>query len=198
MMKVIKIAKAKPRRVPFGQERDIYALFEAMPEVLEKPTLFRPLCINKGPEKGPDFIAVNKKGHLLIGEVKNRSFRTDGWIQAKRYAKRFAEMREAELNTELRRAGMHVGIRKAVKGFLGSTAKRALLNPSRRRLQIILVAESFSDKILHSTRRDDLGAPLKSKVKDVKCIVVRMYAVPRAARFAIATVISGKRRKLRR
>jgi len=94
-MKVIKIAKAKPRRVPFGRERDIYALFEAMPEILEKPTLFRPLCINKGPEKGPDFIAVNKKGHLLIGEIKNRSFRTDGWIQAKRYASR-AGLRDNE------------------------------------------------------------------------------------------------------
>jgi hypothetical protein len=198
MMKVIKIAKAKPRRVPFWRERDIYALFAAMPEVLEKPTLFRLLSINKGPEKGPDFIAVNKKGHLLIGEIKNRSFRTDGWIQAKHYAKRFAKMREPALDTELGRAGVHAGIRKAVKGFLGSTAMRALLNPSGRRLQSILVAESFSDKVLRSTRRDDLGVPLKSKVKDVKCIVVRMFAVPRAARFAIATVITGKRRKLRR
>lgn len=38
-MKVIKIAKAKPRRVPFGRERDIYALFEAMPEVLSSLAL---------------------------------------------------------------------------------------------------------------------------------------------------------------
>jgi len=197
-MKVYRIEKAKPKRVPFGQEKDIYALFEAMPEVLEKPTLFRLLYINKGPEKGPDFIAVNKKGHLLLGEIKNRSFRIDGWIQAKRYAKRFAKMREDELNNELSKVGAGTSVRRAVKGFLGSTAKAALLNPSRRRLQIILVAESFSDKVLRITHRDDLGAPLKSKVKDVKCIVVQTFVVPRAAKFAVAAVISGKRRKLRR
>jgi len=107
-------------------------------------------------------------------------------------------MREDELDTELHRAGTITGIRKAVKGFLGSTATRALINPSRRRLQIVLVAESFSDKVLRRTRRDDLGVPLKSKVKDVKCIAVHMFLVPRASKFAIATIISGKRRKLRR
>ena len=85
-----------------------------------------------------------------------------------------------------------------MKGFLDPTAKRALLNPSKRRLQIILVAEGFSDKVLRSTRRDNLGSPLKSKVKDVKCIEVQTFAVPRAAKFAVAAVISGKRRKLRR
>jgi hypothetical protein len=107
-------------------------------------------------------------------------------------------MREAELDIELCRTGTITGIRKAVKGFLGLTALQALLNPSRRKLQIVLVAESFSDKVLRSTHRDDLGAPLKSKVKDVKCIAVQTFFVPRAAKFAIATVISGKRRKLRR
>ena len=197
-MKVYRIEKANPKRVPFGREKDIYALFKAMPQVLEKPTLFRLLYMNKGPEKGPDFVAVNKKGHLLLGEIKNRSFRIDGWTQAKRYAKRFSKMREDELDIELCKVRAGTSVRRAVKGFLDPTAKRALLNPSRRKLQIVLVAERFSDKVLRRTHRKDLGAPLKSKVKDVKCIEVQTFAVPQAAKFAVAAVISGKRRKLRR
>ncbi len=146
-------ATPKPRRVHVSREKAIYALLERTPELLEKKAQFRLLSINKGPEKGPDFVAVNKKGHLVLGEIKRGSLSIRAWGQVKTYAKRFAKMRHRELNEELSGALRGRDIRRSLPGFLGSTAWRALLNPSSRRLQLVLVAKGFSDRVLRSIAR---------------------------------------------
>ncbi|MBI4588016.1 MAG: hypothetical protein HY725_04210 [Candidatus Rokubacteria bacterium] len=197
-MQLVAVEGARPKRVAPRREREIYCLLRVNPELFEKDTQFKLLYVNKRAEKGPDFVAVNRKGHLLLGEVKKGGLPTSAWSQAKRYAKRFANMREAELNIQLARSGISKKVRDLLRGFLSSTGFAALLNPSRRKLHLVFVAEAFSDRILRATTRDSLGRVLRSKVKDVKCVELRTYRVPRAATLAIASVVGGRRRRFRR
>jgi len=133
------------------------------------------LCLNKGPEKGPDFIAVNQKGHLLLGEIKRGPMSAVAWHQAKEYARRFGELRKDQLGASLNKAGLSRPLKEAIRGFLGGTAKRALLNPSRRKLQLVLVAESFSDQMLRIASLDNLGSTLK-KLRTEKGIGLRQLS----------------------
>ncbi|MBI5622996.1 MAG: hypothetical protein HY924_04370 [Elusimicrobia bacterium] len=197
-MLLVSMKGAQPKPVHFRREKDIYALLKNQPHILEKETQYRMLLINKGPEKGPDFIAVNRRGHLLLGEVKKGPLSLVAWRQIRRYAKRFCKMRKDDLNGVLVKAGIGP-LQKTLKGkrLLSSTGWKALLNPSRRKLQLVLVAEGFSDRVLQGMSHDLLGNPLRSKVKDVKCVELRMYRVSGSTQFAIASVIAGNRRQLR-
>ena len=199
-MRVVAIKGPTPRHVRPGREAEIYGLLNGCPDLFEKNTLFKVLSINLRTEKGPDFIAVNHKGHLIIGEVKRGGMPTGGWVQAKRYAKMLGNMRESELEQyiENRAAGKRPqSLQGLTKGFLGPTARAAFFNPSRRRVQLILVAEDFSDSILRSATRARLGARLRQLVRDVKCVQVRTYRVRSRSTFGIASVVSGRSRRLR-
>ena len=72
-----------------------------------------------------------------------------------------------------------------------------LLNPSRRKLQLVFVAEHFSDRVLRATTRAGLGSILRTSVTDIKCIELRTYRVPRKATLAVASVVAGRHRRLR-
>jgi len=69
-MRLVAIKGPEPKRVSPKRETEIYTLLERYPGLFEKGTLFRLLSVNVRTEKGPDFIAVNHKGHLIIGEIK--------------------------------------------------------------------------------------------------------------------------------
>jgi hypothetical protein len=200
-MRVVAIDGPTPKHVHPKREAEIYALLEGCPELFEKNTLFRVLSINVRTEKGPDVIAVNQKGHLIIGEVKRGGMPVGGWAQAKRYAKLLGRMRETELDQYIanRSSERHTGLLRAMtKGFLGPTARAAFFNPSRRRVQLVLVAEGFSDSVLRSATRAKLGARLREVVRDVKCVQVRTYRVRSRSTFGIASVVSGRSRRLRK
>lgn len=200
-MRVVAIEGPAPRHVRPRREAEIYALLQGCPELFEKNTLFKVLSVNVRTEKGPDFIAVNHKGHLIVGEVKRGGMPAGGWAQAKRYAKLLGRMREADLDQYIakRADSKHVPqLRGVTKGFLGPTARAAFFNPSRRRVQLLLVAETFSDSLLRSATRARLGARLRELVRDVKCIQVRTYRVRSQSTFGIASVVSGRSRRLRR
>jgi hypothetical protein len=201
MMRFVAIDGPEPRHVHPKREDEIYALLLRRPELLEKNTLFKVLSINVRTEKGPDFIAVNHKGHLIIGEIKRGGMPAGGWAQAKRYAKLLGRMREAELEHYIadRTAGKDTpSLRHATKGFLGPTARAAFFRPSRRRVQLLLVAEHFSDSLLRSATRAKLGARLRELVRDVKCVEIRTYRVRSRSTFGIASVVSGRSRRLRK
>src|SRR5262245_13693838 len=151
MMRVVAIKGPVPKHVRPEREAEIYGLLHGCPDLFEKGTLFRVLSINVRTEKGPDFIAVNHKGHLIIGEIKRGGMPKGGWSQAKRYAKLLGRMRESNLEQYIsdRNSGSaKKSLRQVTKGILGRTARDAFFNPSRRRVQLILVAEAFSDAIL--------------------------------------------------
>jgi len=200
-MQLVAIDGAKPKHVHPKREAEIYALLKGCPELLERNTLFRVLSINVRTEKGPDFIAVNRKGHLVIGEVKRGGMREGGWAQAKRYAKLLGGMREEELDQYIEdRALGHdtPSLRSLTKGFLGPTARDAFFSPSRRRVQLLLVAEQFSDALLRTATRARLGARLRRLIRDVKCVEIRTYHVRSRSTFGIASVVSGRSRRLRK
>ena len=197
-MEVIALDGSRAKRIRPKREPELYRLLRRKPEILDKDTQVRMLYVNRGPEKGPDFLAVNKQGDLLLGEVKRGALPRGAWFQAKQYAKRFAKMPEAAIDAELKKVRIHKGIRRAMRGFLGSTALRALLNPSRRKIQLVFVAEHFADRTLQVANRGALGAILRAAVKDVKCVELRVYRVPRTRTVAVASVIGGRRRRLRR
>jgi hypothetical protein len=196
-MELVAVEGAKAKRIRPKRERELYTLLRRCPELFDKETQFRVLYVNEGPEKGPDFVAVNKRGHLLLGEVKRGGLPVAAWSQAKAHAKRFAKMREAALNAELAKAGVQE-LRRELRGFLGSTEFNALLNPSRRKLQLVFVAEAFSDDVLRRTKRAALGSILRAKVTDVKCIEIHTYRVPARATLAIASAVAGAHRRVRR
>jgi len=197
-MDLIAIDGHKPKRMTPKRERQIYRLLNDVTGILDKDTLVKVLSVNEGPEKGPDFLAVNKKGHLLLGEVKRGGLPSSAWAQAKQYAKRFAKLREKQLDEELAKAGKRGRIRMALKGFLNERARRAFLNPSRRKLQLVFVAEHFGDHILRRATHATLGAGLRARVTDVKCVELRTYRVHGGGSFAVASVVGGRRRRLRR
>jgi hypothetical protein len=200
-MRLVAVDGPEPKVVRPKREAEIYALLERCPELFEKNTLFKVLSVNVRTEKGPDFIAVNHKGHLVIGEIKRGSMPVAGWVQAKQYAKRLGEMRERELDAYIakRQAGQNPRpLRSMTKGFLGLTARAAFFNPSRRRVQLILVAEGFSDSLLRTATRARLGARLRKIVRDVKCVQPRTYRVRSRSTFAVASVVGGRSRRLRR
>ena len=131
-MRVVAIDGPTPQHVRPGREAEIYGLLHGCPDLFEKNTLFKVLSINVRTEKGPDFIAVNHKGHLIIGEVKRGGMPASGWVQAKRYAKMLGRMREPELEQYIgnRETGKHPqSLRGLTKGFLGPTARAAFFNP---------------------------------------------------------------------
>lgn len=196
-MELVAVEGARATRIRPRRERDIYALLRKRPELFDKDTQLHVLYVNRGPEKGPDFIAVNKRGHLLLGEVKLRGLPVGAWAQAKQYAKRFAKMRERAIDAELAKAGVP-RLRETLRGFLGPTAFQALLNPTRCKLQLVFVAEHFSDGVLRTMTRPALGSILRASVTDIKCIELRTYRVPRKTTLAVASVVAGRHRRLRR
>lgn len=199
-MRVVAIKGAGPKHIQPERESEIYALLHGCPDLFEKGSLFRVLSLNVRTEKGPDFIAVNHRGHLVLGEVKRGGMSAGGWAQAKRYAKLLGQMRESELEGYISSRSRDKGkstLRQLTKGFLGPTARAAFFNPSRRRVQLILVAEAFSDSILRSATRARLGARLHRLVRDVKCVQLRTYQVRSRSTFGVASVVSGRSRRLR-
>jgi len=152
--------------------------------------------MNRGPEKGADFVAVNKKGHLLLGEVKRGALSVSAWAQAKQYAKRFAKMREHAIDAEPAKARVS-GLPETLRAFLGSTAFQALLNPARRKVQLVFVAEYFSGRVLQATTRAALGPILRKRVSGIKFIELPTYGVPRKATLAVASVVAGSHRRLK-
>lgn len=198
MMRLIAIDGPEPKRVRPSREAEIYALLHRHPELFEKGTLFRLLSVNVQTEKGPDFLAVNRKGHLIIGEIKRGGLHLGALAQAKYYAKRLGRMREAELNNYLARRADTRFLRDLTRGFLGPTARAAFFNPSRRKVQLLLVAEDFPDLVLRNATRSKLGKRLREFVKDIKCVQIRTYRVRARSTLAIASVVSGWRRRLRK
>jgi hypothetical protein len=199
-MRVVAIKGARPKHVQPERESEIYALLHGCPDLFEKGSLFRVLSLNVRTEKGPDFIAVNHRGHLVLGEVKRAGMSAGGWAQVKQYAKLLGKMRERELDDYISRRNGKIPkptLRQLTKGFLGPTARDAFFNPSRRRVQLILVAETFSDSILRSATRARLGARLRRLVRDVKCVQLRTYQVRARSIFGVASVVSGRSRRLR-
>lgn len=193
-MKLVSVKGAHPTRIPLKRERKIYDLLHRVPGLLEKGTQLRLLSLNTGPEKGPDFVAVNQRGHLVLGEIKKSSLRPNAWPQIKGYAKKYGKMRWKELD-----AKFNITTNQLLRRFLHRTAAwSALRSPVRRKIQLVLMAESFSDKALRAAAARNLGAGLKKKVKDVKCIEIQMYRVKGPADIVAVSVVSGRRRKLRR
>src|SRR3989338_6990408 len=186
----------KQRR--FTREKKIYRLLGRIPSLMEKDSQFRLLSINIGPEKGPDFIGLNKKGHLILGEVKAGSLRNDAWTQVKTYGKKYMKMRQKELEQIVSRGGTYKSLCNAYKGFLSKTAQMALLNPSRRRLQFVLVAERFSDGVLNKINSRNMGYKLRNAVKDIKCMEVCCFKIGAGKTIAVAKIILGSKRKLSR
>jgi hypothetical protein len=176
-MRLVSMTGPHPKRIPLKRERMIYKL----------------LSLNTGPEKGPDFVAANKRGHLVLGEIKRGSLRPDAWPQIQTYAKKFGEMRWRELDAAIK------GVtKKELQGFLSRTAWNAFFSPSRRKLQLVLIAEDFSDQVLRRAARKNLNARLQRVVKDVKCIQIQTFHVKGHGEIAVASGLSGRRRKLRR
>lgn len=180
----------------FSREKRIYKLLANIPGLLEKDSQFRLLSINVGPEKGPDFVGLNKRGHIILGEIKAGSLRRDAWKQLKVYGKKFGAMRKAELERVICKGGIFNSLRSAYKRFLSKTAQSAFLNPARRRIQLVLVAERFSDKTLVEINRQKMGRKLRNIVKDIKCLEVRLFKVDTSKIIAVAEIISGNKRKL--
>jgi hypothetical protein len=203
-MKVIHISLSRSRRrskvsvLPFQRfkrERHIYKLLDEAPGLLEKGSRFRLLRLNSRAEKGPDFIGFNKRGHLILGEIKAGSLRANAWRQVKRYAKQFAIKRRKDLEKIVDRKRFP-SLKHAYGNFLSRKAQRALLNPAKRRRQLVLVEERFSDKILARVKREKMNAQLQRYVKDVKCLAVQVYEVPGPGSVAVTEVLSGKWKKL--
>ena len=186
----------KPLRVE--RERRMYELIRRNSELLESSSQFRLLTANKGPEKGPDFIGVNRRGQLVLGEIKAGPLRADAWRQVKGYANRFRKMRKQELERHIIHGGMYSSLDVAGRNLLSSTAKRALLNPSLRRLQLVLVAESFSDRVLEEIRKKGRKATIRRFVKDVKCVEMQVFKIRKKGTIATVTVIAGRARRLRK
>jgi len=194
-MKVFNITGPVLRSQQFSREPKIYKLLNENPELLEKNSQFRLLKINKRSEKGPDFIAINKKGHLIVGEIKAGTLPSVAVKQLKGYAIRFSEMRKDELDREIS-GHKFPSLRKAYKGFLPKKAQTALLNPSRRRLQLVLVAERFSDKALKEADLQKLPNKLRKVIKDIKCLQLQLFRNNGAKVIAVGEVISGNNRRL--
>lgn len=180
----------------FRREKKIYGLLGRIPGLMEKSSQFRFLSINTGPEKGPDFIGLNKKGHLILGEIKAGPLRHEAWNQLKIYGKKFMRMRKNELERVVYRGGIYRTLRGAYKGFLSKTAQMAFLNPSRRRLQFVLVAERFSDRTLKEINSRKIGRKLHNAVKDIKCLEVCLFRIGSGKTIAVAKIVAGDRRKL--
>lgn len=186
------------RCLPFHRERRIYRLFSKIPALLDRSAQFRLLALNVGPEKGPDFLGLNDRGHLVIGEIKKGTMGRGGLIQARCYAKLFLTMRQRDLDGIVAGGGCYPSIRAATKNFLSRTAQSALRNPSRRRIQIVLVAERFSDTFLRDATRDRLGRTLRRAVKDIKAVAVQLLRVAPSREIVVAEVVGGRRRRLGR
>jgi hypothetical protein len=200
-MRLVAISGPEPKRVSAKRETEIYALLQRYPGLFEKGTLFRLLSVNVRTEKGPDFLAVNHKGHLIIGEIKRGGLPPGAWAQVKYYAKRLGRMRELELERYIANRSSEKDartLRDLTRGFLGPTARAAFFNPSRRRVQLLLVAEDFPDVVLRNATRAKLGTRLREIVRDVKCVQVRTYRVRSRSTFGIASVVSGRGRRLRK
>jgi hypothetical protein len=200
-MRLVAIKGPEPKRVSPKRETEIYALLHRYPGLFEKGTLFRLLSVNVRTERGPDFIAVNHKGHLIIGEIKRGVLPGTAWTQVKHYAKRLGRMREQELERYIANRGKPTNkrsLRDLTRGFLGPTARAAFFYPARRRVQLLLVAEDFSDAVLRNATRVKLGARLRALVRDVKCVQLRTYRVRSRSTFGIASVVSGRGRRLRK
>jgi hypothetical protein len=180
----------------FSRERKIYRLLAKIPGLLEKDTQFRPLKINVGPERGPDFIGLNKKGHLIIGEIKKGTLRRVAWKQVKTYAKKIGKMHKKELESAIYKDGNSMSLKSIYKGFLSKTAQLAFLNPSRRCVQLVLVAERFSDRVLREIHHQKIGHKLDEIVKDVKCLEVNLFKIDSNKTIVISEIILGNRRKL--
>ncbi|MCX5795095.1 MAG: hypothetical protein NTY77_06350 [Elusimicrobia bacterium] len=203
MMRVIALNGPKPKRILPTRERKLYALLKEHPEILEKDSHFRLLSINRRSEKGPDFIGVNNKGHMIIGEVKLRGLHQGAWDQAKSYAKRVGRMRENELDQYIKSRvkagrGEAGSLRDLTRGLLGPAARLAFFNPSHRRVQLLLVAEDFPDDVLRDADRCNLGQNLRGLVKDVKCVQVQLYQAPARSTLAITSVLSGRHRRVKK
>lgn len=182
----------------FRREKKIYKLLRNIPDLLEKDTQFRPLSINVGPEKGPDFVGLNKKGHLIIGEIKIGTLDRVAWKQVKTYGKKIGKMRQEELESDIYRGRNNKSLRSEYKGFLSKKAQSAFLNPSRRRIQLVLVAERFSDRVLTEINRQKMSQKLGKIVKDVKCLEVRLFKVDSNKTIVVSEIILGNKRKLAR
>lgn len=198
-MRLKAIKGSRVKRISARYEKDIYELLHHNPDLLEDNTQWRFLGLNKGPEKGPDFIAVNRMGDLLLGEIKCPNMRREAWPQIKKYALHFSRMREAALNKAI--AGKEARsnpLKKIISGFLNKTGRSAIINPSRRKLQLVLIAENFSDDNLRLMNINTLGKMLRKSVKDVKCIEIQVYKTSERGNFVITSIVSGRRRKLRR
>lgn len=182
----------------FRREKKIYKLLSRIPGLMEKNSQFRFLSINIGPEKGPDFIGLNKKGHFILGEIKAGSLGYGAWGQLKTYGKKFMGMRQKELERIVYRGGIYKSLRSAYKGFLSKTAQMAFLNPARRRLQFVLVAERFSDRTLTEINFRKMGRKLRNAVKDVKCLKVCLFKADSSKTIVVSEIILGNKRKLAR
>lgn len=195
-MQLISMTGPRPKRIPhkpLRRERMIYKLLDKAPDLLEKGTQLKLLSLNTRHEKGPDFVGANKRGQLVLGEIKKGSLRPDAWPQIQGYATEFAQMRSRKLDEAIQD-----NAKMELRGFLSRTAWNAFFNPSRRRLQLVLIAEDFSDKILRRATKKNLWSKLQKVVKDVKCIQIQTFAVKGHGEIAVAAGLSGRRRKLRR
>jgi hypothetical protein len=179
----------------FPREKKMYKLLAKIPGLLESKSQFRPLRINKRAEKGPDFIAINKKGHLILGELKVGTLAYVAVNQMKRYARRFIKMRQKDLEKQIDKKE-YSSLQEAYKNFLPKKARNALLNPSRRRLQLVLVAERFSDNALKEVNRLMPRGKLRKSVKDIKCLKLQLFRSNSAKAIAVGEIISGNKRRL--
>jgi hypothetical protein len=93
---------------------------------------------------------------------------------------------------------MYKSLDRAGHNLLSSTAKRALLYPSLRRLQLVLVAEAFSDRVLEEISEKRRKATIRKFVKDVKCVEMQVFEVKKKGTIATATIVAGRARRLRK
>jgi hypothetical protein len=168
----------------------MYGFLDRNPELLASRFHFRILSANKGPEKGPDFIGINRQGQLVLGEIKA------GPLNRGRLASNQG-LRE-EVWEHVRRGGRFTSLGSAGRNLLSSKAKRALYYPSRRRLQLVLVAEMFSDQVLREIEKKGRTVSIRRFVKDVKCVEMQVFKVRAIGTIVAAAIVSGRARQLGR